>query len=48
MNAFSEFLKFVTLVAILMVVIVAIRNPNGITQTLGGFSSILGNLKTSA
>ena len=47
MNIAGQFFAFITLVAILMVVIVAIRNPQGVTGVLGGFSNILGNLKTS-
>lgn len=47
MSVVSDFFKFVTLVAILMIVVVAIRNPNGISNILGGFSNILGNLRSS-
>jgi hypothetical protein len=46
MNVAGQFFAFVTLVAILMVVIVAINHPQGIQGFLKGFSDILGNLKT--
>jgi hypothetical protein len=47
MGIAGQFFAFVTLIAILMVVIVAINHPNGITGVLGGFNTLLGNLKTT-
>lgn len=46
MNIAGQFFAFVTLVAVLMVVIVALNHPQGVTGVLGGFSNILGNLKS--
>lgn len=45
MKVVGDFFAFITLVAVLMVVIAALNHPAGITGVLDGFNKILGNLK---